>query len=138
MLAHGKSVESINTLSLGYAVTHKALGIRRCTARLPSVRKDGSLPVVLSQEECRCLFATPLNRLLLNDIRLAAGQQPVERGSRKERRQAVQQRLGYFPCQCPACGMDTLVVVEKILPGGSLPYPDILCAGPPATHSLVC
>jgi hypothetical protein len=172
MLAHGKSVESINNYSRKLAVIvlrfqalpetltaeqvnthlaemrsrnlslseykhtifglrnyHKALGIRRRAVRLPSVRKDGSLPVVLSQKECRRLFAAPSNRLLLNDVRLAVGQQPVERVSRKERRQAVQQRLGYFPCRCPACGMDTLVVIEKILPGRSPPYPAIPCTG---------
>jgi uncharacterized protein YbaA (DUF1428 family) len=67
------------------------------------------------------IFA-PSNRLLLNEVRLATGQQPVEKLSRSERRHAIQQRLGYFPCRCPACGMDTMVVLERILPGRSPPY----------------
>jgi site-specific recombinase XerD len=105
MLAHGKSVESIENygrkiatvvlrfrelpenLSTDQVNTHlaemrgknlslseykhtifglrsyyKALGISRRSLRLPPVRKDGSLPVVLSQDECRRLFAAPAMR----------------------------------------------------------------------------
>ncbi len=68
------------------------------------------------------IFA-PSNRALLDDVRQAAGQQPVEKVPRKERRMVAQQRLGYRPCYCPVCKQDTMVVVETFLPARSPPYP---------------
>jgi site-specific recombinase XerD len=38
---------------------HQALGIGHKAARLPSIRKESRLPVVLSQAECRRLFSAP-------------------------------------------------------------------------------
>jgi hypothetical protein len=64
---------------------------------------------------------SPSNRRLLNGIRQIKGQLPVEKVSRRLLREAVQQRLGYSPCRCPACGEDTMVVIEILLP----------CRGPP-------
>lgn len=67
------------------------------------------------------IFA-PSNRPLLDDVREAVGQPPVEKVARKERRQAVQGRLGYRPCYCPGCGQDTMVVLKTFLPGRAPPY----------------
>ncbi len=46
----------------GLRAYNKALGINRKAARLPSIRKESRLPVVLSQSECKRLFSAPSDR----------------------------------------------------------------------------
>jgi hypothetical protein len=56
------------------------------------------------------------NRNLLNSVRLAFGQPPVQARKKEKWKEVVREVWKYDPCLCPECKEGVMVIVEQILP----------------------